>query len=225
MTIPPSKTKLDFDRIAVLSNNEWNHNNHYDAFLLKHIPQSSQLDALEIGCGTGSFTRLLAQRFRRVLAIDLSPRMIEIAKDQSNQYHNIDFQVADVMTKEFPSKQFGCIASIATLHHLPFEPILYKMKEALKAGGMLLALDLFKAESLIDFSTSLLAIPVNITLRLIKNGQINESAEVKAAWAEHGRTDTYLTLSQVRQSCAMILPKAQIKRHLLWRYSIVWKKE
>lgn len=225
MTIPPSKTQLDFDRIAVLSNNEWNHNNHYDAFLLKHIPQSSELDALEIGCGTGSFTRLLAQRFRRVLAIDLSPRMIEIAKDQSYQYHNIDFQVADVMTKEFPSKQFGCIASIATLHHLPFEPILYKMKEALKAGGMLLALDLFKAESLIDFSTSLLAIPVNITLRLIKNGQINESAEVKAAWAEHGRTDTYLTLSQVRQSCAMILPKAQIKRHLLWRYSIVWKKE
>ena len=225
MTIPPSKTQLDFDRIAVLSNNEWNHNNHYDAFLLKHIPQSSELDALEIGCGTGSFTRLLAQRFRRVFAIDLSPRMIEIAKDQSYQYHNIDFQVADAMTKEFPSKQFGCIASIATLHHLPFEPILYKMKEALKAGGMLLALDLFKAESLIDFSTSLLAIPVNITLRLIKNGQINESAEVKAAWAEHGRTDTYLTLSQVRQSCAMILPKAQIKRHLLWRYSIVWKKE
>jgi SAM-dependent methyltransferase len=225
MTVPPSKIQSDFDRIAGLSNNEWNHNNHYDSFLLKHIPLSSEADALEIGCGTGSFARLLAQRFRRVLAIDLSPRMIEIAKEQSRQYHNIDFQVADVMTQEFSSEQFGCIASIATLHHLPFEPILIKMKDALRMDGVLLVLDLFKAESVADFSTTLLAVPVNIILRLIKNGHITESSEAKAAWAEHGHTDKYLTLSQVRQSCAAILPKAQIKRHLLWRYSIVWKKQ
>jgi ubiquinone/menaquinone biosynthesis C-methylase UbiE len=225
MSIPPNKIQSDFDRIAVLSKNEWNHNNHYDSFLLQQLPPSSELDALEIGCGTGSFARLLARRFRRVLALDLSPRMIEIAKEQSRQYHNIDFQVADVMTNEFPSEQFGCIVSIATLHHLPFEPILHKMKNALQTDGMLLVLDLFKAESFADYATSLLAVPINMILRLIKNGHVTESAEVKAAWAEHGRTDQYLTLSQVRQACALILPKAQIKRHLLWRYSIVWRKE
>ena len=225
MSVPPGKIQSDFDRIAGLSDHEWNHNNHYESFLLKHVPPSSKLDALEIGCGTGSFTRQLAQRFRRVLAIDLSPRMIELAKEQSRQHANIDFQVADVMLRDFSSKQFGCIASIATLHHVPFEPILYKMKEALKPGGTLLILDLFKAESLTDFSTSLLAVPVNIVLKLIKNGHISESSEARAAWAEHGRTDTYLTLSQVRQSCAALLPNAQVKRHLLWRYSIVCKKD
>lgn len=222
MTIPPSKTQLDFDRIAELSNDEWNHNNHYYSFLLKHIPPSIECDALEIGCGTGSFTRLLAQRFRRVLALDLSPHMIEIAKESSNQYRNIDFQVADVMTQQFRPGQFGCITSIATLHHLPFEPILFKMKNALKVDGTLLVLDLFKPESLADFSASLLAVPVNIILRLIKNGHIREPEALQAAWAEHLRTDIYPTLSQVRQAC-VILPKAQIKRHLLWRYSIVWK--
>jgi SAM-dependent methyltransferase len=225
MAIPRSKIQSDFDRIAALSNHEWNHNNHYDSFLLRHIPPSSELDALEIGCGTGSFARLLAGRFRRVFAIDLSPRMIEIAKEQSRPYHNIDFQVADVMTTEFSCGQFGCIASIATLHHLPFELVLSKMKDSLKVGGMLLVLDLFKSESLADFSTTLLAVPANIVLRLIRNGHIRESPELKAAWAEHGRTDTYLTLSQIRKACATILPKAQIKRHLFWRYSIVWKKE
>lgn len=227
MSIPPNKIQLDFDRIAELSKtrDEWNHNNHYNPFLLNHIPQSNELDALEIGCGTGGFSRLLAQRFRRVLAIDLSPRMIEIAKEQSQQYQNIDFRIADVMTEKFSSNQFGCIASIATLHHLPFEPILYKMKEALQTKGTLLVLDLFQAESLADFSTSLLAIPANLILKLIKNGQINESVELKAAWAEHGRTDKYLTLSQVHRACATILPEAKITRHLLWRYSIVWKKE
>lgn len=224
MSMPPSKIQQDFDRIAVLSNDEWNHNNHYDSFLLKHIPPSSELDALEIGCGTGSFARLLARRFRRVLALDLSPQMIEMARERSREYRNIDFQVADASTQEFSSEQFGCIASIATLHHLPLEPMLFKMKNALKADGTLLVLDLFKAESWTDFSTSVLAMPVNIILKLIKNGRIREPAEVRAAWAEHGRTDIYPTLSQVRQACATILPKAQIKRHLLWRYSIIWKK-
>ncbi len=224
MSTPPSKTQLDFDRIAALSTDEWNHNNHYDSFLLKHIPASSEWDALEIGCGAGSFSRLLAQRFRRVLALDLSPRMIEIAKERSRQYPNIDFQVADVTTCEFFPEQFGCIASIATLHHIPFEPMLVKAKNALKTGGTLLVLDLFQAESLAEFSTSLIAAPVNLILKWIKTGHIQESAEVRAAWAEHGRTDVYLKLSQVRQACATILPDARITRHLLWRYSIVWKK-
>ncbi|MGC1377123.1 MAG: class I SAM-dependent methyltransferase [Anaerolineales bacterium] len=225
MTVSPSKTQLDFDRLAALSSDEWNHNNHYHAFLLKHLPASGELTALEIGCGTGGFSRLLAERFRRVLALDLSPRSIEIAKERSRPYANIDFQVADVMAYEFSPEQFGCIASIATLHHLPFEPILAKAKSALKIDGTLLALDLYKAESLAEFSTSLAALPVNLFLRWSKTGRLREPAEVRAAWAEHARTDVYPTLSQVRQTCARLLPDAQITRHLLWRYSIVWKKK
>jgi ubiquinone/menaquinone biosynthesis C-methylase UbiE len=151
--------------------------------------------------------------------------MIEIAKEQSHAYHNIDFQVADVMTREFSPEQFACIASIATLHHLPLEPVLSKMKRALRSNGMLLVLDLFKAESFAEFASMLWAVPVDRILKLIKNGHIRESAEARAAWAEHGRTDQYLRLSQVRRACAEILPNAQLKRHLLWRYSIVWKKE
>jgi ubiquinone/menaquinone biosynthesis C-methylase UbiE len=224
MTVSSSKIQSDFDRIAVLSNAGWDHNSHYHSYLLKHI-SSSGSDALEIGCGTGSFTRLLAQRFRRVLALDLSPRMIEMAKERSGQYSNIDFQVADATTYEFPSEQFDCVASIATLHHLPFEPMFSQMKSTLKAGGTLLILDLFQAESLADVSTGLLAVPVNIGLSLLKRGWLREPAEVRAAWLEHGRTDTYLTLAQVRRASATILPLAQVKRHLLWRYSIVWKKE
>jgi SAM-dependent methyltransferase len=225
MTIPPSKIQLDFDRIAALSTDKWNHNNHYVPFLLRQLPLSSDLDALEIGCGSGSFTRLMAQRFRRVFALDLSPCMIEKAKELSHQYRNIDFQVADAMSYGFSSGEFGCVASIATLHHMPFEPILSKMKNALKENGTFLNLDLFKAESLADYSTAALAVPVNLILRWIKNGQIRESAETRAAWAEHGRTDVYLPLSQVRRTCAAVLPKARIRRHLLWRYSIVWEKK
>jgi ubiquinone/menaquinone biosynthesis C-methylase UbiE len=219
-----SKIRADFDRIALLSGNDWNHNNHYHDFLLRQLPPHCT-DALEIGCGTGAFSRLLASRSDRVLALDLSPQMIRIARERSKQYPNIDFQVADAVTWEFPIEQFDCVASIATLHHLPLEETLLKMKGALKINGTLIILDLCQAKGPSDVLTSTLAVPASIILRLVKTGRLREPRQVREAWAEHGRSDSYPTLSQIRQVCASVLPEAKIRKHLLWRYSIVWKKE
>jgi len=218
------KIRADFDRIALLSRNGWNHNSHYHDFLLRQLPPHCA-NALEIGCGTGAFSRLLAKRSDRVLALDLSPQMIRIAKERSEQCSNIDFQVTDAMTWEFPAEQFDCVASIATLHHLPIEETLSKMQEALKVNGTLIILDLFQEEGLSDVLTSTLAVPASIILRLIKTGRLREPHEVREAWAEHGRSDSYPTLSQIRQVCVSVLPGTRVKKHLLWRYSIVWKKK
>lgn len=217
------KIQADFDRLAVLSTEEWDHNGHYHPFLLRHAPAQCNR-ALEIGCGTGGFSRLFAQRSRHVLALDLSPQMIRLARERSTRFSNIDYQVADVLNYDLPTNQFDCIISIATLHHLPFEMMLNKMKGALKAGGVLLILDLVKGEGLADLLLSIPAMPWNLTLRLWKQHRLGEPREVRAAWAEHGRTDVYLTMSQVRRGCKAALPGARITRHLLWRYSIVWTK-
>jgi hypothetical protein len=48
---------------------------------------------------------------------------------------------------------------------------------------------------------------------------------VREAWAEHGRHDTYPTLDEMRRICDGVLPGALIRGHLLWRYSLVWRKE
>jgi ubiquinone/menaquinone biosynthesis C-methylase UbiE len=219
-----TQIQADFDRIALLSTDEWNHNSHYHDLLLKHVP-SPCAEALEIGCGTGSFSRLLAQRCKRVLALDLSPQMIQVAREHSKSYTNIDFRVADAMRWQYPKERFDCIASIATLHHLPLREALVNMKCSLKAGGALLILDLFQARGLLDLSASAMALPVDVVLRLVKRGRLREPAEARAAWDEHGRHDSYLTLSEIRKTCTDILPGASVTRHLLWRYSIVWKKE
>jgi len=221
---PATQIQADFDRIALLSTDAWDHNSHYHGFLLKHVP-SPCAEALDIGCGTGSFSRLLAQRCKRVLALDLSPQMIQVAREYSKPYMNIDFRVADVMTWQFPAERFDCIASIATLHHLPFGATLVNLKRSLKVGGALLILDLFQGASLFDMLVSAIALPVDVALRLVKRDRLREPAEVRAAWDEHGRHDSYLTLSEIRQTCADILPGASVTRHLLWRYSIIWKKE
>ncbi|MDQ6652669.1 MAG: class I SAM-dependent methyltransferase [Acidobacteriota bacterium] len=136
-----STIQQDFDRIALVSEDGGTQNDHYHNFLLRHLPSNCH-DVLEIGCGTGAFARRLAQRSERVLAVDLSPEMICIARERSAQFPNIDFQLADIRDRHLPLESFDCIASIATLHHLPIPEILLKMKNALKPGGVLLILDL-----------------------------------------------------------------------------------
>lgn len=243
-----STIQTDFDRIALVSNDGATQNDHYHKFLLRHFPLNCR-NALEIGCGTGTFARLLAQRSQNVLALDLSPEMIRIARECSTKFPNIKFELGDVRERVLPGESFDCIATIATLHHLPFREILLKMKEALRPSGVLLVLDLFEPikwhghpardsragrachdqaasvrEGVLDTFTNVLAIPVSVTLRLIRQGRLLPRREVRAAWAEHERHDIYPTMSQVRELSAEILPGAKIRKHLLWRYSIVWEK-
>ncbi|HZU70830.1 MAG TPA: class I SAM-dependent methyltransferase [Ktedonobacteraceae bacterium] len=214
--------QADFDRLALVGDESWNHNNHYHDFLLRQVPSPCR-NAMEIGCGSGAFARLLAQKAEHVLALDLSPQMIRLAKERSQQYTNIDYQVADVLSWDFAPEQFDCIVSIATLHHLPMEDILSKLKTALAPGGKLIVLDLYQA-SLFDLSIFLIAVPYNYMLKFLKTGRTRESEAVRQAWAEHGKHDTYLTLAQLRQICKKVLPGARVRRHLLWRYSLVWRK-
>jgi hypothetical protein len=65
---------------------------------------------------------------------------------------------------------------------------------------------------------------VSVGLRLIHHGRLLPRREVRDAWAAHERHDIYPTMTEVRALCARILPSAKIKKHLLWRYSIVWQK-
>ncbi len=216
------KIRHDFDRIALYDNEGWNHNNHYHSFLLKQLPNKGKI-VLDIGCGTGEFSRLLAQRFNQVIAIDLSSKMIEVAKQRSQNYRNIDFQIADILQWHFPREKFDAITSIATLHHLPVENLLPNLQAALKPGGKLVILDLLEQENVWDARTDLIAIPLN-WLFLLKNRKIQQSPEAQAAMREHLRTDNFLTFSQVKQIYLNSLPQAKIRKHLFWRYSLVWQK-
>ena len=215
-----SAIQKDFDRIALVSPDGSLHNNHYHNFLLRQLPIDCQ-SALEIGCGQGEFSRRLAEHSQRVLALDLSPEMIRIARASSAHLPNIDFQIADVMSYDLPSESFDCVASIATLHHLPLREVLLKMKAALKLGGVLLVLDLFEPRGVMDALLNPLAVSVSGTLRLIHHRRLLPAREARAAWAAHERHDIYPTMNEVRALCAEILPNARIKKHLLWRYSVI----
>lgn len=216
--------RTDFDRIASLRTEGWNHNAQYHAFLMSHVPERC-VRALEIGCGTGEFSRLLAGRAETVVAVDLSPRMIRAAREHSGLYANVEFVAGDVMTQRLPDEEFDCVATLTTLHHVNFESVLRKVRESLKPGGVFVCLDLYRRSCLSDLLLDCVAYPASLLLRLVKTGRPRPPREVREAYAEHGRTDAYLTLPEVVRICEKVMPGARVSRHLFWRYSVVWKKE
>lgn len=217
-----SSIEADFDRLAVLDDEGWTANNHYHDFLLRHVPQNCE-NALEIGCGTGAFARQLAERCKRVVALDLSSEMIRVGRSRSSQFDNLEFELADAMTWAFPQSQFDFICSIATLHHLQQRELFVKMKEALKPGGVLLVLDLVESSSLVERVLDVIGFGVSGSLRLLNNGRLKPPAEVRKAWQQHGKHDHYSTVSQMRALADETLPGACVRRHLLWRYSLVFQ--
>jgi ubiquinone/menaquinone biosynthesis C-methylase UbiE len=224
MIYSTSVIRAEFDRLALLASEDgWTQNSHYHDFLLRRVPPDCRR-ALEIGCGAGAFSRRLAMSTEHVLALDLSAEMIRLARALSHKFKNIEFQVADAVALDFPQEEFDCVATIATMHHLPMKPMLSKLKRALKPGGVMLILDLLEPEGFFDAVRNAMAYPACVGLRLLHQRRFRAPAAVRAAWAEHEQYDAFPTLSEVREACAQILPGASVRRHLLWRYSVIWRK-
>lgn len=223
MLAEPSVIRSDFDRIAGVEASPWDANAHYHPLLLDAVPKRCPT-ALDVGCGTGAFTRLLAERADHVLGLDLSPEMVRVAQERSRAQSNVVYRVADVMQVDLPVASFDCIVSIATLHHLTMEAVLEKLVGALKPGGRLIVLDLFEPRGLVGLLQSTVALVAKRAAGLLQTGRLSEAPEVRAAWAAHARHDVYLTLAEVRHVCAAAVPGAVVKRHLFWRYSLTWTR-
>ncbi|HEY0730285.1 MAG TPA: class I SAM-dependent methyltransferase [Pyrinomonadaceae bacterium] len=218
-----SSIEADFDRLALLDDEGWTANNHYHNFLLKYVPENCE-NALEIGCGTGAFAMELGRRARRVVAIDMSPEMIGVARRRSAGVENVEFELADAMRWEFPKAQFDFVCSIATLHHLEQREILTKINDALRPNGVLVVLDLVESSGLVERMMDVAALGVSAGLRLIHNGRLRPPPEVRKAWEQHGKHDHYSTVRQVRTLADEILPGSQVKRCVFWRYLLTYRK-
>lgn len=104
------------------------------------LPPSAAL--LEIGTGTGSFAVEVAKYFAKVIAIDVSPTMIEFAKRKAleKDTQNIEFHHAGFLTYEHLGEPLDAVVSQIALHHLPDYWKLIALKRIhgmLKDGGRL----------------------------------------------------------------------------------------
>lgn len=99
--------------------------------------------ALDLGCGNGKFTRLLAGLFTEVSGIDVKAGKIEEAKAAASEAGiTIDFRVASAEAIPYPDASFDAVAFSNSLHHIPHPDLaLAEAVRVLKPSGMLYVME------------------------------------------------------------------------------------
>lgn len=103
------------------------------------LPMTHGLTILDIGCGEGHNTRLLAQRGARVTAIDIAEVFIEYAKQMEAQAPlGIDYRVASAVALPFPDATFDCATAFMSLMDIPeTDRAVAEAYRVLRPGGFL----------------------------------------------------------------------------------------
>ena len=108
----------------------------------KYLP-GKKLKILDVGCGTGFFTILLAKQGHEVIGVDLTPDMIEKSKELAKEEGaDCRFQVMDAENPEFADETFDMVISRNLTWTLPDAGHAYReWLRVLKHGGILLNFD------------------------------------------------------------------------------------
>ncbi len=90
--------------------------------------------ALEIGCGTGLFTEMFAATGAKILAVDISPELLERARARKLPQDRVTF-VAMRFEDCDADGAFDAMIGSSVLHHLDLDAAIRRMKVLLKPGG------------------------------------------------------------------------------------------
>jgi SAM-dependent methyltransferase len=98
---------------------------------------------LDVACGPGLVVRAFASIAARVTGIDLTPAMIERAREHTQDCANVELLCGDVEQLPFEAASFSIVISRFAFHHfLHPAQVLAEMKRVCKPGGRVVLCDL-----------------------------------------------------------------------------------
>ena len=92
------------------------------------------MTVLELGCGTGYFTEELARSGADIVAIDVSPELLEIARTNCSS-PNVQYQIQNAYALSYSEAVFDSVVGSSVLHHLEIEEALRDIYRVLKPMG------------------------------------------------------------------------------------------
>jgi SAM-dependent methyltransferase len=203
----------------------FDHNDRYHRLLLRQVPAGCRT-ALDVGCGTGRFARRLARRGIRVDAVDRSAEVVEAARAAPAPpagAGRVRYLLADVTTMELPAARYDYIACLASIHHVPFAT-LARLREALAPGGVLAILGCYRQRTPADYAVALAAAPVNAAARVAVAALERARRGGSGDLPRPPLRPATMTLGEVREAAAPLLPGCAVRRLLLWRYLLVFRR-
>ena len=142
------------------------------------LPQDRNLRILDVGCGAGFFSVLLAKEGYQVTGVDLTPDMVENARTLAEEEKtDCEFFVMDAENLRFADESFDVVISRNLTWTLPDVKSAYReWVRVLKKGGILLNFD--ANYGLSDF-TDLCELPDNHAHQEIGDDMMRECEEIK----------------------------------------------
>jgi len=116
----------------------------YEVRRLRNMTDFIGGDVLEIGCGQGVGTILIARLFspKKITAIDLDSKMIERSKRRVHLKH-VHFEQGDASALRFENEQFDAVFDFGILHHIPnWKDAVHEIHRVLKPSGQFILEDL-----------------------------------------------------------------------------------
>jgi SAM-dependent methyltransferase len=189
----------------------WNHNVHYHPLVLDAVPHGCRR-ALDVGCGEGVLARELRRVVPQVVAIDLHEATIRRAHRHAT---GVDFVVSDLLAHPFAPASFDLVASVAALHHMDAAAALRRMRDLVRPGGTLVVVGLAARRYPADLPHDAVA---SVVHRLHKATKGFQEISAPTCWPP---PETY---AGMRRLAVELLPGVRYRRHVLWRYSLVWTR-
>jgi len=98
--------------------------------------------ALDLACGTGDIAYEVARRGANVVGLDVTERMIRIARAKRDSAGSIEFVVGDMMALPFADASFDVVTAGYGIRNVPeLDPALAEIARVLRPGGLFLSLD------------------------------------------------------------------------------------
>jgi SAM-dependent methyltransferase len=200
----------------------FDHNDHYHRLLLRRLPPGCRT-ALDVGCGTGRFARRLARLGLEVDAVDRSAEVLRAARAApAPPAGRVRYLLADITATALPAGRYDCVSCLASLHHLPFATVA-TLREALAPGGVLVVLGCYRQRTAADYAVALAAAPVNLAARVVV-AALERARGGRPGPPRPPIAPAAMTLGQVREEAARLLPGCTVRRLLFWRYLLVFRR-
>ena len=97
---------------------------------------------LDYGCGAGIVSNAIADKVKEIHAIDISSKMIEVAKNKASERNieNINYAQATILDERYKKESFNVILAFRILHMLEdTHVVMGRINELLKPGGVFIS--------------------------------------------------------------------------------------
>ncbi len=118
--------------------------------LIKMAAVTPGMRALDLACGTGDLAFAVAREGASVVALDLTPRMLQLAQLKRTASDRVSFVAGDMTSLPFPDRAFDLVTTGYGLRNVPRLAVaLGEIKRVLRPDGVMLSLDFNKPDGVL----------------------------------------------------------------------------